>query len=145
MVLAEEIKALIRDRYPALIWVNCAEWEVLCSSLAFGQHIEKGGFPAVDRVRSVSAAESNICSCTHTTNVISTTTITRTYPTLGNPTIPIFREVPNRPINGGGFGASPFLGGICESYKKLYNITTCQKYFPKAKAGLICHLSPAKS
>lgn len=43
--------------------------------------------------------------------------ITCTYPTLGNPTIPIFREVPNRPINGGCFGASVFLGGICESYK----------------------------
>lgn len=49
VVLAEEIKALIGNRYPAFIWVNCAEWEVLCSSLAFGQHIEKGGFPAVDR------------------------------------------------------------------------------------------------
>lgn len=51
VVLAEEIKALIWHRYPALIWVNGAEWEVLCSSLAFGQHIEKGGFPVMDRVR----------------------------------------------------------------------------------------------
>lgn len=32
-----------------------------------------------------------------------------TYPTLGRPTIPIFSEVPNLPISGGGFGASsPF-------------------------------------
>ena len=51
MVLTEEIKALIRDRYSALIWVDCAEWEVLCSCLAFGQHIEKGGFPTMKRVR----------------------------------------------------------------------------------------------
>lgn len=41
--------------------------------------------------------------------------ITCPYPTLGNPTIPIFRDVPNRPINGGCFGASVFFGGICES------------------------------
>lgn len=45
MVLAEEVVALIGHRDPALIWVDCAEWEVLCSSLAFGQHIEEGGFP----------------------------------------------------------------------------------------------------
>lgn len=51
MVLAEEIKTLIRDRYSVLIWVDCAEWEVLCSCLAFGQHIEKGGFPAIKTVR----------------------------------------------------------------------------------------------
>lgn len=32
-----------------------------------------------------------------------------TYPTLGRPTIPIFSEVPNLPISGGGFDAlSPF-------------------------------------
>lgn len=54
VVLAEEIKALIWDRHPALIWVDRAEGEVLCSSLTFGQHIEKGGFPAVDRVRNMS-------------------------------------------------------------------------------------------
>lgn len=47
VVLAEEIKALIGNRHPALIWLNCTEWKVLCSSLAFSQHIEKGGFPAV--------------------------------------------------------------------------------------------------
>lgn len=38
---------------------------------------------------------------------------TFTYPTFGNPTIPIFKEVPNRPMIGGGLIASPpFLGGI---------------------------------
>lgn len=50
MVLAEEIVALIWHRHPALIWINSAEWEVLRSSLAFGQHIKKCGFPEVDRV-----------------------------------------------------------------------------------------------
>lgn len=49
VVLAEEVIALIWHRYPAFIWVNCAEWEVLCSSLAFGQHIKKCGFSEVDR------------------------------------------------------------------------------------------------
>lgn len=43
--------------------------------------------------------------------------IMHTYPTLGRPTIPIFREVPNLPIKGGCLGASPFLGGICVYYK----------------------------
>lgn len=50
VVLAEEIIALIWHRYPALVWINCAEGEVLCSSLAFGQHIKKCGFPEVDMV-----------------------------------------------------------------------------------------------
>jgi len=37
-----------------------------------------------------------------------------TYPTFGNPTIPIFKEVPKRPIRGACFGPSPpFFGGIC--------------------------------
>lgn len=54
VVLAQEIKALIWHRYPALIWINCTEWEVLCSSLAFGQHIEKCGFPVVNMERSIS-------------------------------------------------------------------------------------------
>lgn len=53
VVLAEEIIALIGNWYPALIWVNRAEWEVLRSSLAFGQHIEKGGFPAAGSQESV--------------------------------------------------------------------------------------------
>lgn len=34
-------------------------------------------------------------------------TQTFTYPTLGRPTIPIFKEVPNLPISGGALGASP--------------------------------------
>ena len=59
MVLAEVIEALIGDWYPALIRVNRAEREVLCSSLAFGQNIEKGGFPAVDRVSSVNNNNAN--------------------------------------------------------------------------------------
>lgn len=50
MILAEKIISLIRYRYPALIWVNSAEWEVLCSRLAFGQHVEKCGFPAMRRL-----------------------------------------------------------------------------------------------
>lgn len=109
VVLAEEVIALIWHRYPAFVWVNCAEWEVLCSSLAFGQHIKKRGFSGVD----------NYISTLFTTPLLYKyqTTVqcvykTETYPTLGNPTIPIFKEVPKRPIKGGGFGASPFLGGI---------------------------------
>ena len=35
------------------------------------------------------------------------------FPTFGNPTIPIFKEVPNLPMIGGGLIPSPpFLGGI---------------------------------
>lgn len=47
-----------------------------------------------------------------------------TYPTFGSPTIPIFKEVPKRPIRGGGFGPSPpFFGGICrENYITLHDI-----------------------
>jgi len=48
MVLAEEFKALIRNRHPTLIWIDCAEREVFCSCLAFGQHIEEGRFPAME-------------------------------------------------------------------------------------------------
>lgn len=112
VVLAEEVKAVIGDRYPALVWVNGAEWEVFCSSLTFGEHIKKCGFSVTDKVwekhvRLLKNSKSTrgghgpftILSCT--------------YPTLGNPTIPILREVPNRPINVGCFGASAFLGGIC--------------------------------
>lgn len=72
MVLAEEIKAFIRDRYSALIWINCAEREVFGSSLAFGQHVEKSGFPAATRIRRVSNSDDNnntshICLFTHAT------------------------------------------------------------------------------
>lgn len=49
VVLAEELIALIWHRHPAFIWINRAEWEVLCSSLAFGQHIKKCGFSEVDK------------------------------------------------------------------------------------------------
>lgn len=59
MVLAEEIIALIRHRYPALIWINCAEWEVFCSSLTFGQHIKKCGFPEGHRVISAGSFTHN--------------------------------------------------------------------------------------
>lgn len=52
MVLAEEVIALIWNRYPAFIWIDCAEREVLCSSLAFGQHIKKCGFSEVDNFMS---------------------------------------------------------------------------------------------
>lgn len=45
MVLAQVVKALIRNWHPALIRVNGAEGEVICSSLAFGQHIKKCRFP----------------------------------------------------------------------------------------------------
>ena len=51
VVLAEEVVALIRNRYSALVWVNRAEWEVFCRRLAFGQHIEKGGFPVEEETR----------------------------------------------------------------------------------------------
>lgn len=63
VVLAEEVKAIIRDRYPALVWVNSAEWEVFCSSLTFGEHIEKRGFPVMDKVR-----EEHVNSCSVTQN-----------------------------------------------------------------------------
>ena len=36
----------------------------------------------------------------------------KTHPTLGIPTIPHFREVPNLPRNSGDFSSSFFLGGI---------------------------------
>lgn len=48
VVVAEEVITLIWHGYPAFIWINCAEWEVLCSSLAFSQHIEKCRFSEVD-------------------------------------------------------------------------------------------------
>lgn len=59
VVMAEEVKAIIRDRYPALVWVNSAEWEVFCSSLAFGEHVEKCGFPVmrVEHVNSCSVSQ----------------------------------------------------------------------------------------
>lgn len=46
VVLAQVIKALIGNWHPALIWINGAEWEIICSSLAFGEHIKKCRFPA---------------------------------------------------------------------------------------------------
>ncbi len=42
-----------------------------------------------------------------------------TNPALGKPTIPIFRLVPTRPINGLGFASSFFFGGIILSEKKM--------------------------
>lgn len=37
------------------------------------------------------------------------------FPTFGNPTIPIFSEVPNLPMIGGGLIPSPpFFGGIVQ-------------------------------
>lgn len=112
VVLAEEVKTIIGNRYPALVWVNSAEREVFCSSLTFGEHIEKCGFPVMDKAR-----EKHVNGCSVTPNADwvapSEYCTSCTYPTFGNPTIPILREVPNRPINVGCFGASAFLGGIC--------------------------------
>lgn len=64
VVLAEEIEALVWHWHPALIWVNCAEREVLRSSLALGQHVKKGGFPVVDRVRSIKESSALIHTLT---------------------------------------------------------------------------------
>lgn len=121
MVLAQKVKTFIWDRYSALIWINRAEWEVLCSSLAFCQHVEKGGFPAVKRIQRKSGSTSQIyMGC-----ALHLFTIHRvcTHPTLGKPTIPILREVPNRPMIGGCFGASPFFGGICKLTQVAYSLT----------------------
>lgn len=49
---------------------------------------------------------------------------TWTYPTLGSPTIPHFREVPNLPIKGVGFSSSFFLGGI-------FKMAEMEKYLEK--------------
>lgn len=51
MELAEIVIAFIRNGHPALIWINSAEGEILCSSLAFGQHVEEGGLPVVENIR----------------------------------------------------------------------------------------------
>lgn len=49
VVLAEEIKTIIRNRYSTLVWVDGAEWEVLCRCLTFGQDVKESGFPVDDR------------------------------------------------------------------------------------------------
>ena len=68
VVLAEEVIALIWNRHPALIWVDCAEREVLCSSQAFGQHVEKGGLPEDDRQESVKSSATFVHSVSQHTH-----------------------------------------------------------------------------
>lgn len=96
--------------------------------LSFGSIVQNGKFSAaawllvstlknVDFLWWFKAREGHVNSCWVTQNTQrvppSTNYASSTYPTLGNPTIPILREVPNRPINVGCFGASAFLGAIC--------------------------------
>jgi hypothetical protein len=56
-----------------------------------------------------------------------------TNPAFGNPTIPIFRLVPTRPINGFGFASSFFLGGIVLSKKQKLKFTEIFQTKPKRK------------
>lgn len=47
VVLAQEVKAIVGHWDPTLVGVNSAEGEVFCSSLTFGEHVEKRGFPVM--------------------------------------------------------------------------------------------------
>lgn len=123
--------------------------------LSFGSIVQNGKFSAaawllvstlkkVDFLQRTASGKPLVMSHNTHTLQISTLYGTRTYPTLGNPTIPIFREVPNRPINGGCFGASTFLGGICVNYKSV-NSYTVNVIFHKEASLLHQHCNPRKS
>ena len=114
MELAEIFVAVVRDGHPALVRVNGAEWEILRGRLTFREHVEEGGFSAGGGGGGKQAEGLNgqtlpgaqfgrrselLIDCS-------------THPTLGSPTMPIFREVPNRPMIGACLGAAAFFGAI---------------------------------
>lgn len=57
------------------------------------------------------------------------------YPTLGSPTIPHFREVPNLPIKGVRFSSSFFLGGI-------FKMAEMDKYLAKNEFSKLTTANP---
>ena len=75
-----------------------AEWEILRGGCRLCQHIEECWLARIRRY--------------HTLKWFLVSSINGTYPTLGSPTIPHFRDVPNLPKRGVASSSSFFFGGI---------------------------------
>lgn len=98
MMGTELIKSVIRNWYTSFIWIDCTKRKVLSWSCWFGDNIEESRLEDKFNEHQVSIFKCFL-----------------TFPTLGTPTIPIFKLVPTLPINGLRSGSSTFLGGIAKN------------------------------
>jgi hypothetical protein len=77
--------------------IDRAKRKIFRRNTRFSENIEKSRFSEGEKKR---------------TKILSTEQMNGTNPAFGRPTIPIFKFVPTRPINGFGLASSFFFGGI---------------------------------
>ena len=93
----------VRNGRLTFVRIDRTERKVLSGHAGFSENVEEGRF-SEGREREQ-----------HDTKCQWPRARRKTHPAFGRPTIPIFRFVPTRPINGFGFVSSFFFGGIVSS------------------------------